>query len=108
MAANDTSTAARVARLGMNLIQPQQGLHALQQAMACSLLGCPVTAAVPFVWQTFLQRLQRGVGDIPHFFSAVASEHCPTPAHGSEAGRGNSTPGAADASEIHDAIQAKV
>ena len=50
MAANDASTAARVARLGMSLIQPQQGLQALQQAMACSPHTSPITAAVPFIW----------------------------------------------------------
>jgi len=50
MAANDASTAARVARLGMNLIQPQQGLQVFQQAMACSPLASPITAAVPFIW----------------------------------------------------------
>jgi len=60
MAANDASTAARVARLGMSLIQPQQGLQALGGALTTAGAGSsPVLAAVPFIWHTFIARASK-------------------------------------------------
>ena len=56
MAVNDPSTAARIERLGMRLIQPQQGLQALQHALSSS---SAVVAAVPFIWPAFMQRVPK-------------------------------------------------
>ena len=58
MASADSSTAGRLARMGMRLINPTQGLAALASVLSSSshpLASC--IAAVPFVWPTFLSRL---------------------------------------------------
>jgi hypothetical protein len=65
MAARDPQTAARVARLGMGLIAPQQGLAALEGALVASCFGAsgglqalsPVVSAIPFHWDRIAQRL---------------------------------------------------
>jgi hypothetical protein len=111
MAANDASTAARVARLGMSLIQPQQGLQALQQAMACSPHTSPITAAVPFIWPTFLQRQLKGDASLSGFYLDMAAEHAIQPASGGSAAemRSQGTHAARkNAAETYDAVQAKV
>jgi acyl carrier protein len=56
MAAGDASTAARVERLGMSLLQPQQGLQALRAALQGVTHVPPVLAAVPFLWPKFISR----------------------------------------------------
>ena len=77
MAAGDAQTAARVERMGMALLQPQQGLAALGAAI--SHQTCPVLAAVPFRWGVFLRNhaAQQGRGPRPapasSFFSAVSA-----------------------------------
>ena len=77
MAAQDASTAARVARSGMELLQPQQGLAALEAILGMSAAAASVkpnhsavVAVVPFVWERFLQRYK---GNVPNFFSEVAA-----------------------------------
>jgi hypothetical protein len=84
MAARDPQTAARLARLGMGLIAPQQGLAALEGALAAlggGGGGGPATpppqavvAAVPFKWAAFLASRQ----PLPGFFSEFAP-HLPAP-----------------------------
>ena len=53
MASADANTAARLARLGMPLITPSQGLAALAGILG-SPSTTPVLAAVPFEWDKFL------------------------------------------------------
>jgi 3-oxoacyl-(acyl-carrier-protein) synthase/acyl carrier protein len=67
MAAQDASTAARVARSGMELLQPQQGLAALEGllgGLSASKSGAaamgPLVAGVPFVWDAFMKRFSAG------------------------------------------------
>ncbi|PNG99823.1 Phenolphthiocerol synthesis polyketide synthase type I Pks15/1, partial [Tetrabaena socialis] len=91
MAAQDAQTAARVERMGMALIAPQQGLAALQGVLASLSLpaGAPsgglsgprgrpdaVVAANPFRWPTFLRRLPQP----PAFLSLVAPGSAPAAA----------------------------
>lgn len=65
MASNDAQTAARIQRLGISLLAPQQGLDALQACMQQLLPAYAVgnlapshavMAAVPFKWSAFLPR----------------------------------------------------
>ena len=77
MAAQDASTAARVARSGMELLQPQQGLAALEQLLRSSVprgrVAVPVVSAVPFIWSTFLERQKRQhKGSVPALFAEFA------------------------------------
>ncbi len=51
MAGGDASTAARLARMGMPLITPFQGLAALSSALTTA---CHLLTAVPFEWSAFL------------------------------------------------------
>ena len=53
MAGADPTTASRLARMGMPLINPQQGLGALARALRSS---AAVLAAVPFSWNAFLRQ----------------------------------------------------
>ena len=56
MAARDASTATRIQRAGMNMVNPAQGLSALGGVLATSaMLKAPVTAAIPFDWQSFME-----------------------------------------------------
>ena len=75
MAAGDSTTAARLERMGMSLIQPHQGLAALGAALALQT-GPPVVAAVPFNWLVFLsERLKMSSGresPVPLFYSVVS------------------------------------
>jgi hypothetical protein len=79
MAAQDASTAARVARSGMELLQPQQGLAALEGLLGASSAArpsssSPVVSIVPFVWDRFLQRYK---GHVPSFFLEVGANAAP-------------------------------
>ncbi len=66
MAAQDAQTAARVERMGMALLRPEQGLAALQGVLSALSGGASpasaalpaVLAAVPFRWRTFLARFR--------------------------------------------------
>ena len=57
MASADSSTAGRLARMGMPLISAAQGLAALSGLLS-SQSGCPTISAVPFDWSSFLQHGQ--------------------------------------------------
>lgn len=60
MAVQDAGTAARIGRLGMAMLTPQQGLAALQGILAQSSTASSASAtlaAVPFSWERFLQRV---------------------------------------------------
>jgi short-subunit dehydrogenase len=64
MAGRDAQTAARAARLGIGMLQPEQALTALSQAVSAAKAGPSVVvhavlAAVPITWRTFLARLQQ-------------------------------------------------
>ena len=59
MAAKDAATAARISRLGMAMLTPEQGLAALQGVLAHRSptgLASALCAAVPFIWERFMQR----------------------------------------------------
>mgnify|MGYP001806729484 CR=1 FL=1 len=81
MAAADSQTAARVERMGMSLIQPQQGLAALQGVLsALTAARVPstsgpdaVVAANPFRWPTFLRRLPAGPPALLSHFATTAA-----------------------------------
>jgi acyl carrier protein len=93
MAANDASTAARVERTGMALLLPESGLAALEAALSISK---PVLAAVPFVWDKFMQRFAGGAP--PYLLSEFAGAAQPSAAARgglSAAKRGAAGPGAA-------------
>ena len=53
MASTDSSTAGRLARMGMPLISAAQGLAALATALSST---CHLLAAVPFAWAAFLNQ----------------------------------------------------
>ena len=53
MASADSSTAGRLARMGMPLITPSQGLAALAAALTSA---CYLLTAVPFAWGAFLSQ----------------------------------------------------
>ena len=65
MAGADPTTASRLARMGMPLIQPQQGLAALEavlnrhsmHSMGGLNQSLPVVAAVAFQWQSFMRNI---------------------------------------------------
>jgi acyl carrier protein len=72
MAAQDAQTAARVERMGMALIQPQQGLAALEGVLGAAMLGrglSPVVGATPIRLEHFLGRLPL----VPPFFEVLAA-----------------------------------
>jgi acyl transferase domain-containing protein/NADPH:quinone reductase-like Zn-dependent oxidoreductase/acyl carrier protein len=75
MAAADASTAARVARSGMALLQPAQGLAALEAAISSissAVSAAPsALAAAPFVWDKFLSRFR---GSPPALLLDMAAE----------------------------------
>jgi 3-oxoacyl-(acyl-carrier-protein) synthase/acyl carrier protein len=79
MAAADASTAARVARSGMALLQPAQGLAALEAAIGSisgAVPAAPSTlAAAPFVWDKFLSRFR---GSPPALLLDMAAESAAT------------------------------
>ena len=74
MAANDRSTAVRVARLGMGMVQPDTGLNAMQSILFSSS-PMSLMSAVPFLWPTFIPRLQqRDGGAVPPMFHPFIEE----------------------------------
>ena len=74
MAAANAATAKAVERLGMGMIAPDQGVGAIQALLLLrGGAALPaVTAAVPFRWGRFIQRL--GAGAVPPMFEAFAAE----------------------------------
>lgn len=71
MASANAATAKAVERLGMAMIAPEQGVGAIQALML--LRGtAAVTAAVPFRWGRFIQRLS--AGGLPPMFEAFTQE----------------------------------
>jgi 3-oxoacyl-(acyl-carrier-protein) synthase len=85
MAAGDRSTALRVERLGMGMVQPAPGLALLQRVLA-GAAGAPVLAAVPFLWHRFIQRLGSAVPPMFQEF-AVAATAVSTSPSGPAAGK---------------------
>ena len=73
MAAGDASTAARVERSGMALLEPQQGLTVLAGMLEPAQMPVPLLAASAFVWDKFLQRLGSSSTAVPPFFAEFAS-----------------------------------
>eukprot|EP00955_Chlamydomonas_euryale_P009121 97635-Chlamydomonas_euryale.AAC.1 len=69
--------------MGMGLIQPQQGLLALEQALSQHGQSCSQTAAVlaavPFHWPAFLSRQRQADVDLTGLFSQVAVQLSPPP-----------------------------
>ena len=79
MASGDSSTAGRLARMGMPLITPSQGLTALAGILATSTqASTSCMAAVPFAWPTFLGRLADKHQAVFSEFTSTAGDHTPT------------------------------
>ncbi len=76
MAGGDASTAARLARMGMPLITPSQGLAALASVMQGCSVQQPqrdaVTAAISFKWDAFMSNLLPGQPGIFAEFESLA------------------------------------
>ena len=77
MAAQDRSTALRVQRMGMAMIDAASGMAALQDLLvqgsssaAPAVLGGGLFTAVPFNWPTFIGRM--GGKPVPPMFAAFA------------------------------------
>ena len=65
MAGADASTAGRLARMGMPLIDPSQGLAALGAVLSGPhMTHRAAVAAVPFDWPTFMKKLPPGQSGI--------------------------------------------
>ena len=76
MASADSSTAGRLARMGMPLITPSQGLAALASVLAASpQANISCITAVSFTWPTFLSRLADKHKAVFSEFTAPASNH---------------------------------
>lgn len=75
MAAADASTAARLARMGMPLIIPSQGLAALSSALATA---CHLLTAVPFAWSAFLSQAINQSNPAYADFMPVSNKQDPT------------------------------
>ena len=70
MASADANTAGRLARMGMPLITPSQGLNALATALTSA---CYLLTAVPFVWSAFLSHPSNKAN--PAYTDFAATEH---------------------------------
>ena len=69
MAAQDRSTALRVQRMGMAMIEPAEGLAALRR-LVCAEPAPAVVAGVPFLWDGLAaQQQQRGTAAAPSLYS---------------------------------------
>ena len=73
MAAGDASTAARVERTGMALVQPERGLAVLGGLLVASSPAPPLLAATPFAWDKFLRRFASSGQTPPAFFGEFAA-----------------------------------
>jgi acyl carrier protein len=71
MAANDASTRARVERTGLNMIDVQSGLGAMENILS-SINASGIIACVPFSWNRFLGN-QFKDGKVPAMFSSYQS-----------------------------------
>ena len=63
MAANDASTRARVERTGLNMVEVQGGIGAMENILS-SMFASGTVACVPFSWDRFLGNQFRD-GKIP-------------------------------------------
>jgi NADPH:quinone reductase-like Zn-dependent oxidoreductase/3-oxoacyl-(acyl-carrier-protein) synthase/acyl carrier protein len=64
MATQDRSTAMRLQRLGLGLIQVESGLNALEASLKSSTSSVSVVAAVPFLWLQFIQAAKKPLAPI--------------------------------------------
>jgi 3-oxoacyl-(acyl-carrier-protein) synthase/acyl carrier protein len=64
MATQDKSTAMRLQRLGLGLIQVESGLNALEASLKSTSNGLGVVAAVPFFWPQFIQSAKKPLAPI--------------------------------------------
>lgn len=71
MATQDRSTAMRLQRLGLGLIQVESGLSALEASLKSSASSTSVVAAVPFLWPQFIQAAKKPLATIFTEFSDV-------------------------------------
>eukprot|EP00889_Picochlorum_renovo_P002072 jgi/Picre1/29102/NNA_004495.t1 len=69
MAAQDTSTATRVERLGMRMIRPEEGLSLIEMLLQGNSFPSNI-AAVPFLWDKLVSRLHPNV---PRLFDKYVS-----------------------------------
>ncbi len=75
MAGGDAGTAARLARMGMPLITPSQGLAALSSALTTA---CHLLTAVPFAWSVFLGQAANQSNPAYADFLPVSNNQDPT------------------------------
>jgi len=75
MAGGDAGTAARLARMGMPLITPSQGLAALSSALTTA---CHLLTAVPFAWSAFLGQAANQSNSAYADFMPVSKDQAPT------------------------------
>jgi acyl transferase domain-containing protein/NADPH:quinone reductase-like Zn-dependent oxidoreductase/acyl carrier protein len=76
MAAHDASTAVRVERLGMGMVQPVSGLQVMQSILTSSSAPS-IISAVPFLWGKFIPRIAAGRKEesaVPVMFGAFIEE----------------------------------
>ena len=68
MAAQDKSTAARVERLGMKMVQPEDGLKIIRSVLSDAMVPSLIVA-VPFIWDRMALRLKP---EVPTIFEDFA------------------------------------
>ena len=92
MASGDAGTAARLARMGMPLITPSQGLAALARVLSTHAMQASFSclAAVPIMWPTFLGRLEKKHQAVFSEFVAPPHPTCEVPDPPSPADQRNS------------------
>lgn len=66
MASHDSSTAKRVERLGMGMLEARWGLNALDKVLTTPRWTTPLVACVPFNWNKFIARF--GSSGTPFMF----------------------------------------
>lgn len=75
MASQDASTAKRVERLGMGMVETQWGLNALENVLTVpGWTKGPLLACVPFKWNKFIPRFGAS-SDTPFMFESFATEN---------------------------------
>lgn len=78
MAAHDRSTAMRVQRLGMGMVQPVSGLEIMQYILSSSSPR-HLVSAVPFIWSSFIARTEASGPVAPLFQPFIAEAKLAAP-----------------------------
>ncbi len=78
MATQDKSTAMRLQRLGLGLIQVESGLNALEASLKSTRSSASVVAAVPFLWPQFIQAAKKPLAPIFTEFESISQKSIAT------------------------------